>query len=226
MRRFAFAVATIAFGAIIGCGSGEGPATADATGAATGASVPAPAAQVGPVKNEIARIAVRGHTVVFFATTVTGVGLLEVGPIGDTRIVTDSLARNRPSAIYATLAGPGATVPSILVQAETAPLSKVPSGGAPPPAMRSGSASGPTYYDTGEQQWFASTFCYAGYECVQGWNWANSSSGYDQGRGFITFELNGQEATCSRTAEEDYWNGSSWQYLFSFSLAPGNWGWA
>ena len=165
----------------------------------------------------------KGHKFAFVVPSSGPLGISEVAPIGSDLILNDELvATKTPSELYQLVAGPAATVPDALVNAQhrnNAP----PAAASPVPApVQSATGSGPMFYNSGEQSWFKSNYCLSGWECVQGITFADSSSG--NGRGYSTEAINGSEASCARTFEEDYWNGSSWVVLGSSSLSPGYYG--
>jgi hypothetical protein len=165
-----------------------------------------------------------GHRVDFFAPPDGPIAVAEVGPKGTPRVVDeDTLARKKPSEIYSTLKGAGAVPPPALIEAEKR-LAALAAKPAPLPGQtEGGGGQGPD--DTADQQWFKDTFCKAGWECLQYWSWANSSSGHHTGRGYAANGMNGREARGARTLETDWWNGSSWSTLVTESMPPGWWAW-
>jgi hypothetical protein len=166
-----------------------------------------------------------GHRVDFFAPPGGPIAIAEIGPKGSPRVVTDALARKKPSEIYKILKGPGAVPPKALVKAEQRvriPYT-APKLAARPYRNKGAAGRGPD--DTADQQWFKATFCKSIWECIQGWSWANTSSGHHEGRGYAADGMNGSEARAPRTLETDWWNGSSWATLVTESMPPGWWAW-
>jgi hypothetical protein len=167
-----------------------------------------------------------GHKFKFVVPSSGPLSISELAPIGSAPILNDELvATKTPAELYLSVAGPGATVPDALVNAQNRSNAPATAAAASPvlaPVSRqSATGSGPSFYDSGQQSWFKSNFCQSGWECVQGWAYADSSGGYVRGRGYSTYAMNGSEASCARTFNEDYWNGSSWANLQSGSIPPG-----
>jgi hypothetical protein len=206
-RTIRFVRVVIAICALVGCAEKTEPAISEKP-----MTAPSPLAVATILLPE-------GHRVDFFAPPDGPVAIAEIGPKGAARVVNDTLARKKPSEIYAMLKGPGAVPPPALVEAERR-MSAVAPTVAPRPAPIQGRAgSGPD--DTGDQQWFKATFCVEGWECIQGWSWANGSGGHHVGRGYAADAMNGSEARAARTLETDWWNGSSWATLITESMPAG-----
>jgi hypothetical protein len=162
-------------------------------------------------------------------------GVAEGGPTGTPRVLDDeTVATKKLSEIYAMLGGSDPAASKALVDAESRlaatsqrSLARSDDGPLPRAAERSTNA-GPTFYTAAEQTWFASQFCVSNWQCVQGYTWANSSYGNHAGRGYASYGFVGSEATTNHVMETDYWNGSSWQAVTTYTLPPGwsNYQWA
>lgn len=178
--------------------------------------------------NEVARLTVGSHKVSFFAAPngLTAIG--ESGPIGSTPVTGQKLANQKLSDAYravAAMAGADTTVPKAITDAENRPvvatkIAALPTNDAGKSAKSGG---GPTLYDDSDQIWFRDNYCPSGWECVQGWDWANSD--VHLGVGYMTIAYNGSEAQGARTFGLDYWDGSSWQSLGSADMPPNSGYW-
>jgi hypothetical protein len=160
-----------------------------------------------------------GHRVDFFAPPGGPIAIAEVGPKGSARVVDEeTIARKKPSEIYTMLKGAGARPPAALLRAESR-LGTLRKPRARPTPKEGQAGPGPD--DTADQVWFKNTYCTQYWQCVQGWSWANTSSGHNQGRGYMAYALNGSEAQAPRNLETDWWNGSSWASLVTESMPAG-----
>ena len=171
------------------------------------------------------------HKVLFFTQAGGQVGIAETGPIGTPKILSEEVLNKKPSEIFVMLKGAKAAPPVALVNAEkrNRVLGRFTSNHVAPVTPQqgaSGAGKGPNFHDAGNQQWFKDTFCTPGVECLQGWDWATSSFGYQQGRGYATDAINGSEARLPRVFNVDYWNGQNWQNFITVSVPNGYYGWA
>jgi len=165
-----------------------------------------------------------GHHVYFFVAPNGPVAIAETGPKGSRRVVDERTLRlKKPSEIYKMLKGRGAAPPPALIAGEKRVPSFAPGVTARPPQGESSAGKGED--DSADQMWFKATYCQQGWQCVQGWSWAISSSGHNQGRGYATDGMNGSEAIQPRNLETDWWDGSSWSTLLTVQMPPGWVGW-
>jgi hypothetical protein len=91
----------------------------------------------------------------------------------------------------------------------------------PPPVGEASALSGPTFYTAAQQTAFKNQYCQANWECIQAYEWATSSYGHHAGRGYLTYAAVGSEAREGHRFEEDYWDGSQWQYLADVTVFGG-----
>jgi hypothetical protein len=212
-----------------GCGSaGDGPPSASESQQLQAAPSAPAAPDIETTSNgdTTVRLTSNGHLFTFAVPSKGPITIGEGAPIGSAQVLNaDLVAAKTPAQLYQLVAGSGATVPDAIVNAQNQGDAQTVAAGASaalaPGSRQSARGGGPALYDSGEQSSFKSSYCLSGWECIQGWDWADSSAGYVSGRGYQTYALNGDEASCSRTFNEDYWNGSTWANLASFSVQPG-----
>jgi hypothetical protein len=153
------------------------------------------------------------------------VGIAEDGAINTPRVLDDATVGSmKPSELYTMLKGAGSAPPAALLEAESRAWKLGPNDTAPPVREATQSGRAPQFYTASDQSWFASNFCPAYWQCIQGGaaskSWAMTSYGNHHGRGYTTNGMVGSESAIPGTLETDWWNGSAWAALGNITVQP------